>query len=118
MTTRHTRAGRTSTVSDLSQTGDSTPRYVFPGHETFPRRYAWLPKAVRGVSENPRLFSDEDQAMVHLGVGKNMVRAIRFWAVAARVIGPGNGAGQAALYLFPLPKVEYMADFNTPGPSS
>jgi hypothetical protein len=59
--------------------------YRFSGHETFPCRYTWLPKAVIGIRENPRIFFDEDQAMVRLGVGKNMVRAIRFWADAAEV---------------------------------
>src|SRR5262249_33020034 len=56
------------------------------GHETFPCRYTWLPKVVRGLSKNPQLFSDEDQAMVDLGVGKNMVRAIRYWAQATGII--------------------------------
>lgn len=59
--------------------------YRISGHETFPCRYTWLPKAVRGLSKNPQLFSDEDQAMVDLGVGKNMVRAIRYRAQAAGV---------------------------------
>jgi hypothetical protein len=45
-----------------------------------------LPKAVRQVSSDPQLFSREDDAMVTLGVGKNMVRSIRFWAEAAQVI--------------------------------
>jgi hypothetical protein len=57
--------------------------FRFSGHETFPCRYAWLPKAVRSLRDNPALFADEDAAMVRLGVGKNMVRAIRFWADAA-----------------------------------
>ncbi len=35
------------------------------------------------VEEKPDLFADEQQAMVDLGVGKNMVRAIRFWAQAS-----------------------------------
>jgi hypothetical protein len=60
--------------------------YRISGHETFPCRYTWLPKAVRGLSKNPQLFSDEDQAMVDLGVGRNMVRAIRFWAQASGVV--------------------------------
>jgi hypothetical protein len=59
--------------------------YRYSGHETFPCRYTWLPKAVRGLSKNRQLFSDEDAAMVDLGVGKNMVRSIRFWADAAEV---------------------------------
>jgi hypothetical protein len=54
------------------------PPYRISGHESFPCRYTWLPKAVRGLEGNPRLFSDEDQAMVDLGLGKNMVRSARF----------------------------------------
>ena len=54
--------------------------YRISGHETFPCRYAWLPKAVRGLQEDPKLFGDEEVAMVKLGVGKNMVRSIRFWS--------------------------------------
>lgn len=67
--------------------------YRFSGHETFPCRYAWLPKAVSGVAENPTVFIDEDEAMVTLGVGKNMVRSIRFWAEATRTIAPCKDGG-------------------------
>jgi hypothetical protein len=66
----------------------STANFRFSGHETFPCRYTWLPKAVRNLRENPALFADEDTAMVRLGVGKNMVRAIRFWADASEVTMP------------------------------
>ena len=58
----------------------SAKTYRISGHETFPCRYAWLPKAVRGLQEDPKLFGDEEGAMVKLGVGKNMVRSIRFWS--------------------------------------
>ena len=51
----------------------------FSGHESFACRYAWLPKAYRALVENPATFVDMEQAMVGLGVGKNMVRSIRFW---------------------------------------
>jgi Protein of unknown function (DUF4007) len=64
------------------------PPYRISGHESFPCRYTWLPKAVRGLEDNPRLFSDEDQAMVDLGLGKNMVRSARFWAQAAGMVAP------------------------------
>jgi len=64
------------------------------GHESFPCRYAWLPKIVRRLADNPSLFSDEDQAMVDLGVGKNMVRSIRFWAQAANIIGTSGRSGK------------------------
>ena len=51
----------------------------FSGHETFACRYAWLPKAYKALTANPAQFSDEDGAMVELGLGKNMVRSLRFW---------------------------------------
>jgi len=55
------------------------PNYKFSGHETFPCRYAWLPKAFGAIKREPKIFSEEELAIVELGVGKNMVRAIRFW---------------------------------------
>jgi hypothetical protein len=57
--------------------------YWISGHESFPCRYTWLPKAIRGLRKNPKPFSDEADAMVTLGVGKNMVRSIRFWSQVA-----------------------------------
>jgi hypothetical protein len=65
------------------------PRYT--GHETFVCRFAWLPKVVRELALNPALFSDEDDAMVRLGVGKNMVRSARFWADCAGIIEEIDG---------------------------
>jgi len=67
--------------------------YKFSGHETFPCRYAWLPKACRALGETPLIFSDEEQAMVKLGVGKNMVRAIRFWVQATGIARPAASGG-------------------------
>lgn len=60
-------------------------RGSFAGHETFPFRYAWLPKAVEFVGRDPGIFRAED-AMVQLGVGKNMVKSIRHWALATGVL--------------------------------
>lgn len=68
------------------------PRYTFSGHETFPLRYAWVPKGLRELDADSNLFF-EDDAIVRLGVGKNMVRAIRHWCCAlglAEVDGRAN----------------------------
>ena len=65
--------------------------FRFSGHETFPCRYAWLPKAFAALKHNPSLFTDEEAAMIELGVGKNMVRSIRFWVVASGVATSGKG---------------------------
>lgn len=53
--------------------------FKFSGHESFPCRYAWLPKAYIAIEKDPHIFNSDEEAMVVLGVGKNMVRAIRFW---------------------------------------
>jgi len=71
-------------------------RGSFAGHETFPLRYTWLPKAVQHVKKNAEIFNAED-AMVQLGVGKNMVRAIRHWGLATGVleeVGEGRNRGR------------------------
>jgi hypothetical protein len=54
----------------------------FSGHETFACRFAWLPKAVRLIARDPRALSDDERAIFELGLGKNMVRALRFWLEA------------------------------------
>lgn len=62
--------------------------FRFSGHETFACRYAWLPKAYRALTLNPAQFLDEDGAMVELGLGKNMVRSLRFWVENAGLAVP------------------------------
>jgi len=59
--------------------------FRFSGHETFVCRYAWLPKAYEALCEDELLFRDEDEAMMRLGVGKNMARAVRFWVLATGI---------------------------------
>lgn len=81
-------------VLNLRMSTESNSNYRISGHESFPCRYTWLPKAMRGLRENLKLFSDEEAAMVSLGVGKNMVRSIRFWAQASGMAEPvPKGAG-------------------------
>lgn len=60
-------------------------RGAFGRHETFPFRYGWLTKGFREWCDNPGVFDSED-ATVRLGVGKNMVSAIRYWLVATRMV--------------------------------
>ena len=58
---------------------------AFARHETFHPRYGWFRKAHAFVAKDPRIFISND-APVRIGVGKNMVRAIRFWGLAAKLI--------------------------------
>lgn len=65
---------------------------VFARHETFHPRYGWVKKGQDTAARDPRLF-DDDEAVVELGVGKNMVRSIRHWGLAFRVLAPEKQAG-------------------------
>ncbi len=58
---------------------------TFARHETFHPRYGWFRKAYAAAAEDPFVFGQDDAPVV-LGVGKNMVRAIRFWGLAAKLI--------------------------------
>jgi len=63
---------------------------VFARHETFHPRFGWIKKGVDKAIEDPEVFLRED-APVRLGVGKNMVRAIRYWCTAFKVLEENNG---------------------------
>jgi hypothetical protein len=68
--------------------------HSFSRHETFYPRYGWFKKALDGASKDPRIFCDP-AATISLGVGKNMVRAIRFWGLAAKILTAGSKASSS-----------------------
>ena len=59
-------------------------KFIFSGHDSFQCRQLWLKKGFDYVQEGNN-FNDED-AVVQLGVGKNMVSSIRFWLKAFNII--------------------------------
>lgn len=59
-------------------------KYTFSGHDSFQCRQLWLKKGYDYVQDEKN-FNDED-AVVQLGVGKNMVSSIRFWLKAFNII--------------------------------
>ena len=77
--------------------------YTFAGHQTFALRSGWLKKGYDALlSEGPGAFSKDD-AIVTLGVGKNMVTSIRHWLVMTGVAGEDRSDGRAAgLYATPF----------------
>ena len=84
---------------------------TFARHETFHPRFGWFRKAVVAASTDSGVFTSDD-ATVQLGVGKNMVRSLRFWGIAAHLLveEPIDGSRQrnskptnvAAALLHPL----------------
>lgn len=65
----------------------------FSGHESFVCRYGWLPKVYAAVKQTPLLLKDEELAMNVLGIGRNMVKSVQFWAEAAAVIESASSSG-------------------------
>jgi hypothetical protein len=64
---------------------DEACRPAFARHETFHPRWGWIKKAFDAADQSPRVFNAED-ATLRLGVGKNMVRSIRFWGHASKAL--------------------------------
>ncbi|AFK04122.1 hypothetical protein Emtol_2989 [Emticicia oligotrophica DSM 17448] len=59
-------------------------RFSFSGHESFQCRSLWLKKGYDFINSG-KSFNDED-AVVILGVGKNMVASIRYWMKAFELL--------------------------------
>ena len=62
---------------------------AFGRHGSYPLRLGWLAKAHSAVRDDPLVFSHPDAPVV-LGVGKSMVRAIRFWSRAFGLTHDGD----------------------------
>jgi Protein of unknown function (DUF4007) len=58
---------------------------VFARHETFHPRFGWLKKGFDRAAQDADVFLQDD-APVRLGVGKNMVRSIRYWCSAFKLL--------------------------------
>jgi hypothetical protein len=59
-------------------------KYTFSGHDSFHCRQLWLKKGFDFVQDG-NSFNNDD-AVVKLGVGKNMVSSIRYWSKAYNII--------------------------------
>ncbi|MBW4490416.1 MAG: DUF4007 family protein [Trichocoleus desertorum ATA4-8-CV12] len=64
---------------------DTRQSSVFARHETFHPRFGWLKKGFDCAIQDPRVFLNEG-APIQLGVGKNMVRSIRYWEQAFKLL--------------------------------
>lgn len=76
----------------------NTVRFSFSGHDSFQCRQQWLKKGYDHRLAG-RTFQEED-AVVHLGVGKNMVGAIRYWMKAFDLIDQADELTPFAHHLF------------------
>lgn len=65
---------------------------AFARHETFHPRYGWVKKAHDAAASDADLFN-HPEAVVTLGVGKNMVKSIRHWGHAFKVLASVKESG-------------------------
>lgn len=70
----------------------------FSGHDTFHCRHLWLKKGYDFI-QNGKKFTDVD-AVVELGVGKNMVSAISHWMKAFGLMDKNTSLTNFAHYIF------------------
>jgi len=73
-------------------------KLTFSGHESFHCRSLWLKKGYDFITEDKK-FSNPD-AVVDLGVGKNMVSAINFWMRAFGLLSEENKLSKLADFIF------------------
>lgn len=80
-----------SAKKDPTFTNFSTPSHsdqtpcIFARHETFHPRHGWLKKGFDLASADNEIFTKDDAPAI-LGVGKNMVKAIRYWCYAFKIL--------------------------------
>ncbi len=72
-------------INDITSYDEHIEKGSIGRHETFTPRYGWLKKGYDAVKKDGAVFKAED-AVERLGVGKNMVRSIRFWCNAFKII--------------------------------
>lgn len=75
-----------------------TYKLTFSGHESFVCKQFWLKKGY-DFSEKHKNFNVND-AVVELGVGKNMVNSIRFWLKAFGLLNKSDNLNELAKFLF------------------
>jgi hypothetical protein len=70
-------------------------RFEYGRHETFAVRHGWLGKGIAYVSDDAPGFSDDEAAVVDLGLGSRMVKSLRYWMEASGLASPkGSDDGE------------------------
>lgn len=81
----------------MNHTLTTHTKNTFSGHESFHCRQLWLKKGYE-FKRSGKSFTDED-AVVALGVGKNMVTAIKFWLKAFDIIDSDEELTELAQFI-------------------
>ncbi|MBZ0108226.1 MAG: DUF4007 family protein [Candidatus Scalindua rubra] len=89
-----------------------TGKLTFFGHESFVCKQFWLKKGYDFLKKQ-KIFNT-DAAVVELGVGKNMVNAIRFWLKSFGLLNDSDNINDLAKFLFGEKGSDpFIEDFGT-----
>jgi len=89
-----------------------TGKLTFFGHESFVCKQFWLKKGYDFFEKYKKLNIDD--AVVELGVGKNMVNAIRFWLKSFGLLNESDNINDLAKFLFGEKGSDpFIEDFGT-----
>lgn len=83
-------------------------KMAFARHQTFHFREGWLTKGLRKIQQQPNVFMAKD-GMEQLGIGSNMVKALRYWLVATNLTYETTG-GNKGQHLKPVGSAIYKYD--------
>jgi len=87
-------------------------KLVFSGHESFNCRPLWLKKGYDFIQKG--LDFHQDDAVVELGVGKNMVDSIKYWTKSFGLMSEEENLSNFANYIFgENGKDKYLEDPST-----
>lgn len=98
---------------NIKSTMAEKSKYTFSGHESFSCKALWLKKGYDFMKNNND-FNSAD-AVIHLGVGKNMVAAIKFWMKAFGISNEDGTLNFIGDYIFDdnNGKDKYIEDIAT-----
>ena len=91
--------------------------FRFSGHQTFPLRIAWIPKAVSELVQGRDPLTNFDEGITKLGLGKDMVEALRCWIEAFQIANRVDGHWSLTIGKFIFQSEEgldpYLEDVST-----
>ena len=73
-----------------TKTPVSKSDYSFYKHQTFHIRDVWLHKGIKILNKDPRSLSASSNSHHELGIGKNMLDALRYWMQATGLAEPSK----------------------------
>jgi Protein of unknown function (DUF4007) len=103
----HSQNDPTVLAPTLSTQSRTAPTFRFSGHQTFALRIAWIPKAVQKIVAGNDPLTNVDEGITELGLGKNMVEALRCWIEAFRIASRGT---DGTWNLTPIGKLVFHTD--------